>query len=185
MLWRWLVNSLAVALATALVPGIHLNTATLGTQILVIVIVAAVLGAFNAVVKPVLQLLSGCLIILTFGLFLIVINAAMLLAVSTVMEVFGGYWAVESFWPAAVLGSLVISLVSMLMGAFEPWRRDVVVVEQRPGAVPGRDPYGRPVRGGSQAPRRSGPDTYQYRGDDGRLHEGEIYDPEDPTGRDR
>ena len=40
MLGRWLVNSLAVALATALVPGIHLNTASLGTQILVIVIVA-------------------------------------------------------------------------------------------------------------------------------------------------
>ena len=185
MLWRWLVNSLAVALATFLVPGIHLNTATLGTQILVIVIVAAVLGAFNAVVKPVLQLLTGCLIVLSFGLFLIVINAVMLLVVSRVMEVFGGYWVVESFWPAAVLGSLVISLVSMLMGAFEPRRRDVVVVQHHPGAVPGRDPYGRPVRGAAQPPRRSGPDTYRYRGDDGRLHEGEIYDPEDPTGRGR
>lgn len=185
MLWRWLVNSLAVALATALVPGIHLNTATLGMQIPVVVIVAAVLGAFNAVVKPVLQLLTGCLIVLSFGLFLIVINAVMLLVVSRVMEVFGGYWVVESFWPAAVLGSLVISLVSMLMGAFEPRRRQVVVVEQRPGAVPGRDPYGRPVRGAARPSRRSSPDTYQYRGDDGRIHEGEIYDPEDPTGRGR
>ncbi|MCT1601603.1 phage holin family protein [Kocuria sp. p3-SID1433] len=185
MLWRWLVNSLAVALATALVPGIHLNTASLGTQILVIVIAAAVLGAFNAVVKPVLQLLTGCLIVLTFGLFLIVINAVMLLVVSTVMEVFGGYWVVESFWPSAVLGSLVISLVSMLMGAFEPRRREVVVVERRAGAVPGRDPYGRPVRGAAQPPRRSAADTYRYRGDDGRIREGEIYDPEDPTGRGR
>ena len=60
-----------------------------------------------------------------------------------------------------------------------------VVVQHHPGAVPGRDPYGRPVRGAAQPPRRSGPDTYRYRGDDGRLHEGEIYDPEDPTGRGR
>ncbi|WP_144793022.1 phage holin family protein [Kocuria palustris] len=185
MLWRWLVNSLAVALATALVPGIELHAGTLGTQVLVIAIVAAVLGAFNAVVKPVLQLLTGCLIVLTFGLFLIVINAVMLIVTSVVMEVFGGYWSVDSFWPSAVLGSLVISLVSLLLGAGRPRRREVVVVEQRGPAVPGRDAYGRPLRGSPHAPQGPAPQTYRYRGDDGRIHEGEIYDPEDPTGRGR
>lgn len=141
MLWRWIVNALAVAAATALVPGIILSADQLGVQILVIVVVAAVLGAFNAVVKPILQVLTGCLIILSFGLFLIVINAVMLVVVSWVMELFGGYWYVTDFWPSAILGSLVISLVSFVLGLFRPGprppRREVVVVERGP------DPYGR------------------------------------------
>lgn len=141
MFWRWIVNALAVAAATALVPGIILSADQLGAQILVIVVVAAVLGAFNAVVKPILQVLTGCLIILSFGLFLIVINAVMLVVVSWVMELFGGYWHVTDFWPSAILGSLVISLVSFVLGLFRPGprppRHERVVVERAP------DPYGR------------------------------------------
>lgn len=146
MLWRWIVNALAVAAATWLVPGIVLSADRLGVQILVIVVVAAVLGAFNAVVKPILQVLTGCLIVLSFGLFLIVINAVMLVVVSWVMDLFGGYWHVTEFWPSAVLGSLVISLVSLVLGMFRPGPRpprgDVVVVQRAPGPYD-RGPYGR------------------------------------------
>lgn len=191
MLWRWIVNALAVAAATALVPGIEVAAGPLSLQLLVIAIAAAVLGAFNAVVKPMAQLLTGCLIILSFGLFLIVINAAMLMVVSWVMEAFGGYWHVDSFWPSAVLGSLVISLVSLMLGVFEPRRPERVVVVQRGpglrgggqprGRIPGHDAYGRPVAGPAPSGRPA-PDP--RRGGD-RPFEGEIYDPEDPYGTGR
>ncbi|NKE09262.1 MULTISPECIES: phage holin family protein [Kocuria] len=123
MIWRWLVNALAVAAATFLVPGIYITDSSVGAQVLAIVAVAAVLGALNAVVKPLLTVLTGCLVVLTFGLFLIVINAIMLLAASGIMSWFGGAWHVDGFWPAAVLGSLVISLVSLVLGIFDPDRR--------------------------------------------------------------
>lgn len=123
MIWRWLVNALAVAAATFLVPGIYITNSSTGAQVLAVIAVAAVLGALNAVVKPIFTILTGCLVILTFGLFLIVINAIMLLAASWIMSWFGGAWHVEGFWPAAVLGSLVISVVSLVLGMFEPQGR--------------------------------------------------------------
>ncbi|MDO5617212.1 phage holin family protein [Kocuria sp.] len=122
MIWRWLVNALAVAAATWLVPGIYITDSSVGAQVLAIVAVAAVLGALNAVVKPIFTFLTGCLVILSFGLFLIVINAIMLLVASAIMGWFGGAWHVDGFWPAAVLGSLVISVVSLILGMFEPQR---------------------------------------------------------------
>lgn len=123
MIWRWLVNALAVAVATYVVPGISITETSVSAQVVAIVVVAAVLGALNVVVKPVFTFLTGCLVILSFGLFLIVINALMLLAASWIMGVFGGAWHVDGFWPAAVLGSLVISVVSLVLGIFEPRER--------------------------------------------------------------
>lgn len=120
VIWRWLVNALAVAAATFLVPGIDVTNSSTGAQIIAIIAVAAVLGALNAVVKPIFTVLTGCLVILSFGLFLIVINALMLLVASWIMGLFGGAWYVDGFWPAAVLGSLVISVVSLVLGMFEP-----------------------------------------------------------------
>lgn len=128
MIWRWLVNALAVAAATFLVPGIHITDSSTAAQVIAIIAVAAVLGALNAVVKPIFTFLTGCLVILSFGLFLIVINAIMLLVASWIMSWFGGAWQVDGFWPAAVLGSLVVSVVSLILGMFEvrerPQRQD-------------------------------------------------------------
>ena len=116
MILRWVVNSLAVAAATYLVGGISLTAGDTTGMVLTMALVALVLGAVNTVVKPVLQVLGGCLVVLTFGLFLLVINALMLMLTSWLAGGLGLGWHVADFG-AAFWGALVISVVSMLLGA--------------------------------------------------------------------
>lgn len=122
MIWRWLVNSLAVALATFLVGGITVTAGDTTAVVITMALVALVLGAVNTVVKPLLQVVTGCLVVLTFGLFLLVINALMLMLTSWLAGLFGLGWHVDGF-VAAFWGALVISVVSLLLGS-SPVRRE-------------------------------------------------------------
>ncbi|SDC71741.1 phage holin family protein [Belnapia rosea] len=96
-----LITAFALWAATQLVAGISVRS--FGSLLLA----ALIFGLVNAVVRPVLVLLSLPLTILTLGLFLLVINAAMLGLTAALLPGF----RVEGFWPA-VLGSVVVSLVS-------------------------------------------------------------------------
>ncbi|WP_203567686.1 phage holin family protein [Aestuariimicrobium ganziense] len=108
---RLLATAAATALAAWLVPGITLTGDHLTDKGLTLAAVALLIGLVNAVVKPVVKVLTGCLVLLTLGLFLLVINAAMLLLVSWLAGPQGLGFTVDGFWPA-LWGSLVISLVS-------------------------------------------------------------------------
>ena len=95
------ITALALWAATEIVPGIHADGA--GTVILA----ALLLGLVNATVKPVAVLLSLPLTLLTLGLFLLVVNAAMLGLTALLVPGF----EVDGFWPA-VGGAMVVSIVS-------------------------------------------------------------------------
>ena len=102
---RWLILTLAVWVAAHLVPGItydHWQN---------LLIAALVLGILNAFVKPILMLISLPLIFVTFGLFLVLINALLLMATSWLVP--GLH--VASFW-SALGGSLVVSIVGLFFG---------------------------------------------------------------------
>lgn len=106
---HWAINMVALYVAIWIVPGIVLNGAW--TDILWL---ALIFGLLNALVRPVLKFLTCPLIILTLGLFTIVINTGMLLLTSRIGLSFGIGLTVDGFW-SALLGSLVISLVSVVM----------------------------------------------------------------------
>jgi putative membrane protein len=106
---RWAINAVALYVAIWIVPGIVLNGTW--TDILWL---ALIFGLLNALVRPLLKFLTCPLIILTLGLFTIVINTGMLLLTSKIGQTFGFGLTVDGFWQA-VLGSLVISLVSVVM----------------------------------------------------------------------
>lgn len=106
---RWAINAVALYVAIWIVPGIVLSGAW--TDILWL---ALIFGLLNALVRPVLKFLTCPLIILTLGLFTIVINTGMLLLTSRIGQTFGFGLTVDGFWQA-LLGSLVISLVSVVM----------------------------------------------------------------------
>lgn len=108
LLLRWAASAAAVAAAVYLVPGIHLDGG-IGSFFGV----ALILGFVNAIIRPLLRALSCGLIVLTLGLFLLVINAAMLLLVEAIAQSVGLRFQVEGF-AAAFLGSIVISLISFL-----------------------------------------------------------------------
>jgi putative membrane protein len=109
-LLRWIINSLAVFAAVSFVPGID------GTNNWISVIgLGLILTLVNAVVRPLAKLV-GCLpIILTFGLFTLVINAFLFWLTGQIGLAFGVGFTVAGFWPA-VLGGLVVSAVSIVMG---------------------------------------------------------------------
>ena len=103
-LQRWLINTVAVMVAAKIVPGIECDSITgLFTASLL-------LGIFNALLRPLLWLLSLPLVIVTLGLFTLVINALLLYFVGSLVKSF-----VVADFRAAFWGALVISLVSMVL----------------------------------------------------------------------
>ncbi|HEX6249229.1 MAG TPA: phage holin family protein [Nocardioidaceae bacterium] len=111
-----LVDALALAVAVWLIDDIRLTGDTTEDQILALALVALIFGVINAFVAPILKLLSLPFIILTLGLFLLVINAAMLLLTSWIAGELGLGFEVDGFW-TAVLGALVITIASWLIEA--------------------------------------------------------------------
>jgi len=103
---RWVVSALALWVAQALLPGIRIEGA--GT----LFIAALLLGFVNAIVRPLLIFVTLPITILTLGLFLLVINAAMLGLVAALLENF----AISGFW-SALAGAIVVSLVSWLVSS--------------------------------------------------------------------
>ncbi|MDQ6687486.1 MAG: phage holin family protein [Actinomycetota bacterium] len=116
----WLAgHAVAVGAAVWLLPGIGLTDQNTGHRLLTLVIVGGIFGAVSAVVKPVIKFLAFPFIILTLGLFLLVINALMLLLTGTVAGWFGLGFHVAGFW-TAVLGGIVIAFASMIIEALLP-----------------------------------------------------------------
>ena len=119
-LLTWLVTT-AVALAAAawMVDGIRFTGARSGIEelqekLVPLLLVALILGAVSALVKPVLTFLSIPFIIITLGLFLLVINAGMLLLTGWLAEELDIGFRVTGFWPA-VGGAIVITVVTWIV----------------------------------------------------------------------
>ena len=119
---RLLANAAALAVATFLLGDISLTAPTTEGKVVTLLVVALVFGVVNAVVKPVFTLVTVPLLLLTLGLFLVVINALMLLLTSWVSTQVDLGWSVDGFG-TAVLGSLIVSVVSFFLNAFGADRR--------------------------------------------------------------
>jgi putative membrane protein len=118
-LLRLLVNAAALAIATWILKGISVTGSSLTSKIITFLIVALIFGVLNAIIKPLFALITVPLILLTLGLFLIVINACMLLLTSWLAGLFNLGWHVDGFWNALV-GGIIISIVSFLLYVFLP-----------------------------------------------------------------
>ena len=103
----WVINTLAVAVVVAIVPGIHYD------KTLDLIVAALLLGILNAFLRPVLLLLALPLLIFTLGLFILVINALLLYFVGFLMR---PHFYVDSFW-SAFWGAVIISVVSLVLNA--------------------------------------------------------------------
>ncbi len=107
-LQRWLINTLAVLVATYLVKGIQYGSW------LDLFVATLILGILNAFLRPLLLLLSLPILVVTLGLFTLVINAGLLLLVSFLMG--AANFHVDGFW-SAFWGALVISIVSLVLNS--------------------------------------------------------------------
>jgi putative membrane protein len=108
----WLLtNAAAVAVAAWLLDGIRLKGADWQHKVVPLLVVALILGLVTMFVEPVVKLLSLPFIILTIGLFLLVINALMLLLTSKIADALDVGFHVNGFW-TALWGSIIITLVT-------------------------------------------------------------------------
>lgn len=107
LLLRWGINAVAIWAAFASVPGIH----PLDESLPSLFALAFLFGLLNAVVRPVVKLLTCPLLLLTLGLGILAVNAAMFWLTGTVGRAFGIGFTVDG-WVPAVLGALVVSAVS-------------------------------------------------------------------------
>jgi putative membrane protein len=112
-----IINGVALLVTAWVIPGIHLGAAgphPTTNDWVTLLIVALIFGLVNAVIRPILILLSLPLEILTLGLFIFVINAFMLLLTSWIAQAMGLGFRVDKFL-SALLGALIISVVSFVL----------------------------------------------------------------------
>lgn len=106
-LLRWIVVSISLLVADKLVPGISIGGSA------TVLLAAALLGVINAIVRPVIVLLTFPITLVTLGLFLFVINAGMLGLVAWLLDDF----TISGFW-SALFGAIIVSLTSWLVSSF-------------------------------------------------------------------
>ena len=108
---RWAINAIALYLAVLILPGIDLRS-----NLVSILWLALIFGLVNALFRPLIQLLTCPLIILTLGLFTLVINTFLFWLTSVIGQSFGfGLTISDPIWWNAFLGGLVVSVVSVVM----------------------------------------------------------------------
>ena len=117
LILHWLLNAAALWVAAWLVPGLDFQ----GTVVQLLV-VAAVFGIVNSLVRPILTVLTCPLIVVTLGLFALVINALMLMLTGMLSERWGLGFTVMGFW-AGFWGGLVVGLVSVVLSLLLPGKR--------------------------------------------------------------
>jgi putative membrane protein len=112
LLVRWFISALALLAAAWLVPGIRVE----GNAWVAYAGMAVILGLVNAVIRPLLKLLTCPLILLTLGLFVLVVNALTLLIAAKIAAAVGIGFHVDGFLPA-FLGALIVSVVTVVLSA--------------------------------------------------------------------
>ena len=111
---RVLASAAALAVATAVVPGIELTTGSVTSKVLTLIAVALIFGVINAFLKPIVKVVGCLFYILTLGLIALVVNALLLWLTSWLAGKLNLPWHVTGFWPA-FWGALIISIVSWLL----------------------------------------------------------------------
>ncbi|HYB88853.1 MAG TPA: phage holin family protein [Streptosporangiaceae bacterium] len=121
-LLRVAVSAAALAVATAVLPGIQLLAGTLTTQVLTLVAVALIFGVINAFLKPVIKTIGCLFYVLTLGLVALVVNGLLLWLASAVAGWLSLPFHITGFVPA-FLGAIIIGVVTWLLSVLIPDRK--------------------------------------------------------------
>jgi putative membrane protein len=116
---RLLAGAVALAVGAALIDGISVSPGTTSERVITLLAVAVIFGLVNAIVRPIVRLISLPLFIITLGLFTFIVNALMLLLTAWIGDQFDLAFEVSGFWPA-LLGALIISVVTFILNVLLP-----------------------------------------------------------------
>ena len=120
ILIRLVVSAVSLWIATLVIDGIHLTADTVPKKIGTLLAVAVIFGIINAVLRPIIKVIGCGLYVLTLGLISIVVNALLFLLTSWIAGQLSLPFHVDNFWPSAVLGALLVGVVSWLLNMLVP-----------------------------------------------------------------
>jgi putative membrane protein len=115
ILLRLAASALAVWIATLIISGIRIEADTTWGLIGTVLAVTVIFGVINAVLRPIIKTIGCALYALTLGLIAIVVNALLFLLTGWIARQFDLPFVIDNFWPSAVLGALVVAVVSWLL----------------------------------------------------------------------
>jgi putative membrane protein len=117
---RLVITAVSLWIATLLIGGIELTTDSVPGKIGTLLAVAVIFGVVNAVLRPLIKAVGCGFYVLTLGLIAIVVNGALFLLTSWIAGQFDLPFHVDDFWPSAVLGALIVGVISWLLNALVP-----------------------------------------------------------------
>jgi putative membrane protein len=115
LILRLAASAIAVWIAELLISGIRVEAETTAGTIGTIVAVAVIFGIINAVLRPIIKTIGCALYALTLGLIAIVVNALLFMLTGWIAQQLDLPFMIDNFWPSAVLGALVVGIVSWLI----------------------------------------------------------------------
>lgn len=118
ILLRLAASAAAVWVATLLIPGIRVTAETTLGTIGTFVAVAVIFGLCNAFIRPIIKMVGCGLYVFTLGLIALVVNGALFMLTSFIAGQLDVPFHVDDFWPAAILGALVVGLTSWALNWF-------------------------------------------------------------------
>lgn len=110
-----LVTAVALWISTLLVSGITVSASSTPRKIGTLIAVAIIFGVVNGVLRPIIKFVGCAFYLLTLGLVALVVNGALFLLVSWIAKQLSLPFHVDKFWPTAVLGALIVAVVSWLI----------------------------------------------------------------------
>ena len=117
---RLVITAVSLWIATLLINGIELTTESVPRQIGTLLAVAVIFGIVNAVLRPIIKTIGCGLYVLTLGLIAIIVNGLLFLLTSWIAGQFDLPFHVDDFWPSAVLGALLVGIVSWILNMLVP-----------------------------------------------------------------
>jgi len=109
------ISALAVWITTLVLPGITLGGASTGEKVFTVLAVAVIFGLVNAVLRPIIKTVGCMFYVLTLGLAAVVVNALLFWLSSWIAQQLDLPFQVAGFWPDAVLGALLVGVVSWVL----------------------------------------------------------------------
>ncbi|HEX5204072.1 phage holin family protein [Paractinoplanes rhizophilus] len=120
ILIRLVITAVSLWIATLLISGIELTTDSVPQKIATLLAVAVIFGIINAVLRPIIKVIGCGLYVLTLGLIALVVNGLLFMLTSWIAGELGLPFHVDDFWPSAVLGALLVGVVSWLLNMLVP-----------------------------------------------------------------
>ncbi|BCJ52868.1 hypothetical protein Asp14428_43430 [Actinoplanes sp. NBRC 14428] len=117
---RLVITAVSLWIATLIVDGIRLTTDSVPGKVGTLLAVAVIFGIVNAVLRPIIKTVGCGLYVLTLGLISLVVNGLLFMLTSWIAGQFDLPFHVADFWPAGVLGALIVGVVSWLLNMLVP-----------------------------------------------------------------